>query len=132
MSFSVQISQNVVSDIERIASWYSSKDSDLEERLLTEIRQKIDKIQMHPDMFQEMEKDQRRALLGSSFPYSIYYSIDHEKKRIFIQGVFHQHKKLNRIREEVQLENLRFIQRDERLKRLKKIRKRSRDLGLER
>lgn len=60
-------------------------------------------------MFQLQKKDQRRSVFGSSFPYNIYYHINYTSKTIEIAGIFDQHKQPEKIKEEIQLEQLHYI-----------------------
>ncbi len=138
MIFSINISQKVTSDIDTITEWYASKDLELKKRFRREIKTKISYIRNHPEMFRKIENNQRRTILGSSFPYTIYYSIDLKTKTIFIEGFFHQHKKLDKIQEQIRLEHLQNIRnkkQDLALQRLKQMRNRNdnpRDIDLER
>ena len=72
--------------------WYESKDIALSERFDRSFRRTINLIKSNPEMFQEIGGGQRRAVLSSPFPYSIYYSMDKERGVIKIEEVLHQSK----------------------------------------
>lgn len=103
------------------------------------MKTKLSQILAHPEMFKRIGNSERRAVLGSSFPYSIYYSVDVKNKIIEIRGVFHQHRKLEReygINEPDRLREIRFKkrrkQRLEELGALERKKNKSKDRGLER
>jgi hypothetical protein len=140
MSYTFYISEEVIATIDVAAKRYETEDIELEKKFREAIRTRFTQIQRNPEMFQEIGKNQRRAVLGSPFPYNIYYSIDEKTKTIDIGGVFHQQRKLEYVREQIRLERLqkirdKKIEKSKRMEMLERIRKRqekSRDRGRER
>lgn len=122
--------------------YYFGSNIELGNRFMDAFKIRVSQIKENPEMFQLQKKDQRRAVLGSSFPYNIYYHIDYTSKTIEIAGIFHQHKQPEKIKEEIQLEQLHYIRdkkRERYLDRLKSLEQaqesleqsKDHDLGLE-
>ena len=110
----------------------------------------FDKIRIqlkeNPEIFKEVGTNHRRAVLGSSFPYTIHYSINEKNKTVRIIGVFHQSQNLELINEQIKLRKIHDIKHEEiqrfekRKKQLQRLRQeqelkqnldRGRDRGLE-
>jgi hypothetical protein len=128
----VKISKKGLSDIDVALGWYKSRGLDLGKKFKEEFKQIYIRLKENPKIFQETGKNQRRAILDSSFPYSVYYSINSKEKTVEILGVIHQSKNLDLFEQEVRLERLHKIRREkeqrnlqERGKQLDKIHKRN-------
>ena len=140
MEYRIKISKQVLSDFDHAFKWYKAKEPELGQRFEKEFKTRIDQIKKHPEMFQEIQTNQRRAVIGASFPYSIHYLVDKMSKTIEIAGVFHHNKQPEKALEQTKLEQLQKIrdQKEQTLKRLnglERIRKskgQSKDQGLER
>jgi plasmid stabilization system protein ParE len=122
VKYRIKISQKALFDLDQAVKWYESKESDLQQRFEKEFKIRMEQIRTHPQMFQEVEPNQRRAVLGSSFPYSIQYAIDEKSKTIEIAGIFHQSKQPEFIQQEIKQEPLQKIQDKKHERILKRLR----------
>jgi len=144
VKYRVLISQKANLDYARVKHHYKSIDNDLEQRFKTEVKKILVELEDHPELFQQIEHNQRRAVIGSSFPHKLYYEVDSEAKTVRVVGIFHERQQPEKIKEELQLEQLQQIQDQkqkrylERMKGLEQIREnrlleqdRERYLGME-
>ena len=85
----VSIRPEAQADIKEAASWYESREPGLGNRFKVEARTAIKRIGNNALMFPAIDTRVRRALL-SSFPYSVYFTV--EEKDVVILAVLHQHR----------------------------------------
>ena len=109
MKYKVVISKKANLDYARVKHHYRSIDSDLEKRFKAEVKKIFIELEDNPKIFKEVEANQRRAVIGSSFPYKLYYEVDSETKTVRIAGIFHGRQQPEKIKEELQLEQLEQI-----------------------
>lgn len=139
MNYKLILSGESVVAIENIADQYDKKEAGLGKRFKASVREMLSKIKEQPEIFQQTGKNQRRAVLRSSFPYSIHYFIDRETKTIKVARVFHHHRNQEKISQLLKLDKLHSIKREkmmkERLKQLgknRKVKEKEQGLGRER
>lgn len=111
MGFGIEISENTITKTDQVAKWYDSQEGGLGQSFKAVLKEKLNQIQDNPEIFTEVKQNQRRALLGSSFPYTIHYTINKETQKVIIAGVFHQHKNPKLIQQQLRLERLQEIRR---------------------
>jgi len=142
VTYKIIISQKASLDYAKVKHHYRSIDRELEQRFKAEVKKILIELEDYPELFQQIENNQRRAIIGSSFPYKLYYEIDSKTRTVRIAGIFHGRKQPEKIKEMLELEQLKHIQDQkrylERLNDLENIQKRKtlgqdldRDLGLE-
>lgn len=139
MKFTIRISKTIITDVDHTIQWYESKEKGLGEKFENEFRTKITLIKENPKLFQEIETNHRRAIIGSSFPYTIHYSVNEKALTVTIISIFHQSKHIDFVNEQTRLELLQNIadrkelsqSRLMSLERAKNSKDRSRDKGLE-
>jgi plasmid stabilization system protein ParE len=85
----VLIRPEAQADIKEAVSWYESREPGLGIRFKLEARTAIRRIGDNALMFPAIDTRVRRALL-SSFPYSVYFTV--EDKGVVIRSVLHQHR----------------------------------------
>ena len=139
MKYKIALSEQAMISIDTIAENYNRKEAGFGKRFKVSVREMLLKIKEHPEIFQQTEKNQRRAVLRSSFPYSIHYLIDKETKTIKIARVFHHHRNQEKTSELLKLDNLHSLKREkmmkERMKQLErnqKLKEKDQDQGRER
>jgi len=64
LKFSINISDEALSDIKSVKKWYKQKDKEVERKATLEISSTIKRIQENPFLYQEQEDGYRRALTG--------------------------------------------------------------------
>ena len=87
-------------------------------------------LKENPKIFKEVETNQRRAILSSSFPYTVHYLVNTKSRTVKIIGVFHQSKNIDLVKEKVNIRKIHELRKDQnqeyikRQNRLKQIRQR--------
>ena len=109
MKFIIRISKTIIADVDHTIEWYESKEKGLGEKFENEFRAKITLIKENPKLFQEVETDYRRAVIGSSFPYMIYYLVNEKARTVTVIGVLHQSKHIDFVKEQTRLERLQNV-----------------------
>ncbi len=103
MKYKVIISQKAISDFDKARNHYKKIDIQLEQRFKAEVQKIITRIQDNPQLYKQIETNQRRAVLGSSFPYNLHYIIDSKLKTVKIIGIFHGRTHPEKVKEQIQL-----------------------------
>ncbi|MBV7270720.1 type II toxin-antitoxin system RelE/ParE family toxin [Winogradskyella luteola] len=141
MDYNIQIPKTVIAEIDRSLEWYESKEEGLADKLQNELKSKINRIKENPKLFKEVGTNHRRAVLGSSFPFTVHYLINDRTKTVKIIGVFHQSQNLELVKEKIQIRKIhelkqekdrRLIQRQNQLKQLRQKQELEKDIGQER
>ncbi|CAL2093770.1 conserved protein of unknown function [Tenacibaculum sp. 190524A02b] len=127
MGYKLILSEESVLAIEIIAKQYDKKEAGLGKHFKSSVKEMLSKIKESPEIFQQTGKNQRRAVLRSSFPYSIHYFLEKKSKTVQIARVFHQHRNQEKTLELLKLDKLHSIKREkiikQRMKQLEKNRK---------
>jgi len=87
MNYRVVLTPRADADISLAFWWYHRIDPNLAFRFVLESRATMDRIARFPYIFSVVEGSVRRAKL-KSFPYAMYYSIDHAE--VFVKAVIHE------------------------------------------
>ncbi len=147
MDYKIKYTKEAVSELNKALTWYRSKDLDLGQKFKNAFRKIRVQIKENPQIFKIVETDHRRAILGSSFPFTVHYLVDDKTQTIKIIGVFHQSKNIELVKEKIKIRKIHELKHEktqrfeERKNQLKQIRKRqeleqdierTRDKGLER
>ena len=143
MKYKLVLSEESVLAIEKIAEQYDKKEAGLGKRFKVSVKEMLSKIKGNPEIFQQTEKNQRRAVLRSSFPYSIHYFTNKKARTIKVARVFHHHRNQEKTSELLKLDKLHSLKREKIMKeRMKSLEKnhnergqnlgRDRDRGFER
>lgn len=142
MGYDIQITKSVIAEIDQSVEWYESKEERLGDKFHNEIRSKISRIKENPKLFKEVGINHRRAVLGSSFPYTVHYLINDKTKTVKIIGLFHNSRNIELENEKTKIRKIHELKKEKsktlnkRLNQLDEIRKekgidKSRDLGLD-
>ncbi len=69
-------------------TWYGENSSQAADKFIEEVTNKLQEICQRPTLYRNTKNHFREALL-KSYPYTIIYRIDEEKKLIIVISVFH-------------------------------------------
>lgn len=125
MKYKLKYSQEAIAELNKAFTWYKSKDIDLDlgQRFKNTFSKICAELKENPKLFKELGTNYRRAVLGSSFPYTVYYSINEKTKTVKIIGVFHQSRDIELVNEKIKIQKIHQLQ--ARKKQLEKIRERN-------
>jgi len=73
-------------DLAAAYGWYEEQRPGLGERFLTAVEASFETIEKFPDMFAQIHRDVRRAIV-SRFPYAVFYRV--ETSRVVVLAVQH-------------------------------------------
>lgn len=141
MDYKLTYTKESIIELKKATSWYESKDLDLGQRFKNAFDKIRTNLKENPVIFKEVENNHRRAVLGSSFPYTIHYSINEKNKTVRIIGVFHQSQNLELVNEQIKLRKIhnvkhkeikRFEKRKKQLQKLRQEQELKQNLGRER
>ena len=144
MEYRIKYSKEAIAELNEAFVWYRSKELSLGQRFSDTFNKIRIELKENPKIFREVDTNHRRAVLGSSFPYTIHYLLDEKTKTVKIIGVLHQSKNLELVEQRVKLEkvvegrqkeNLKVEQRMKALESLRQTKElekgKERDRGLE-
>lgn len=94
-SYKIYYTKEAIALIESAMSYYEKEALGLDNRFQFELNKCISQIEKHPKLFSKNKENHRRAVLGSSFPYSIYYKINETEKSVEIYAVLHQSRNID-------------------------------------
>lgn len=141
MDYKIKYTKESISELNKALSWYRSKELGLDQKFKDAFQKIKLKLKENPKLFREIESNHRRAVLSSSFPFTVHYLINEKTKTIKIIGVFHQSKNLELVNEKIKVRKIHELrqEKDQRLRQrqnqLEKLRQRQeleKDLGRER
>ena len=75
-------------DIRKAAEWYNGKQKGLGKRFTTQVREKVLFIRQFPKA-SAIRYDEVRTCVLDIFPFMIHSTLEEEKQKIIITGVFH-------------------------------------------
>ena len=87
MSFRILIGPGAVKDIQKSIDYYEERERDFGKQFEQELDEKISTLKINP--FYQVRYDDVHCLPLHKFPHMIHYTIDIEKKLVFIRAVFH-------------------------------------------
>jgi len=88
MSYDIKLLPIVHKDLRKAKKWYYDKNQELANEFKTEVDKEIEYIGKFPEHYQRKYKEFRQSLV-TRFPYTIFYLVEEEQKRIVIFGVLH-------------------------------------------
>lgn len=106
MSYKLIYSRETVSELNKAYTWYRTKELDLGERFKNTFNKICFQIKDNPKIFKEVSNNHRRAILSSSFPFTVHYLVNDKTLTVKIIGVFHQSKHLDLIKEQLKLRKI--------------------------
>lgn len=86
MTYSLEITDEALADIDEVIDWYFNQQTDLHERCYQKILDCLDKIERHPTHYGFFAEEYRQAFV-ETFPYKILFKISGSS--IGILAVFH-------------------------------------------
>ena len=89
-SYRLHIAKDAIADLNGAEDWYNNQETGLGAKFSDEVSKMLVRIADRPAIFRKLNSNQRRAILSSSFPFSIYFNVDEKRKVITIAGVLHQ------------------------------------------
>ena len=141
MDYKIKYTKEAIAELNKGFLWYRSKELELGERFKTAFNKVRTELKDNPKIFKEIGNNHRRAVLGSSFPYTVHYLIEEKTKTIKIIGVSHQSRDIELVKEKIKLRKIhelkhektqRLEQRNNQLKQIRKRQELEQDLGRER
>lgn len=121
MSFKIKYTEEAIAELNKAHLWYQSKDIELGQRFKESFNKIRTELKENPEIFKTLETNYRRAVLGSSFPYTIHYTIDKASKTIKIFGVFHQSKNIEVIEQQTRLRKVHELKREKEIELKKRL-----------
>lgn len=92
MSFTYYIHPLVKQDYVEGYIWYEDKQNGLGKRFLQAIREKVEEIILHPEVFGSHGNKLCREAKVDHFPYLIVFKLNKRKREIYIVSVHHTSK----------------------------------------
>ena len=138
MSYQLTYSKEAIAELHNAVTWYTSKELELGQKFKNAFNKIRIQLKENPEIFKQVATNHRRAVLGSSFPYTIDYLVNKKTQTVKIIGVFHQHKNIELRREHIELRKIhkikqRSVQRLNQIHRKNKLEQsKDSDLGMER
>jgi plasmid stabilization system protein ParE len=77
-------------ELDEAVDWFHQQQDGLQLRFLDEFRSTLARIQVQPEIYQELKPGIRRALMRR-FPYSVIYEISEDA--LLILAIGHQHRR---------------------------------------
>jgi len=92
MSYACRFHPLTKQDFDEAYTWYENKQNGLGERFLNAVRQEMEKMILHPEVFGSRINKKFREVQTAVFPYIIVYKINKRKKEIYISSIHHAKK----------------------------------------
>lgn len=89
MSYTYRLHPLAYLDYLEAYAWYEDKQSELGERFLKAVRNKIEKIALNPKAYGHRSNKSFREAKVEFFPYLIVYKIKKDSQEIFISAIHH-------------------------------------------
>lgn len=106
MDYKIKYTQEAISELNKAFLWYQSKDTSLGQQFKDAFRKIRLNLKENPKIFKEVDINHRRAVLSSSFPYTVHYLVDDKKRELKIIGVFHQSKNIEITNEKIKIRKI--------------------------
>ena len=87
--YAVELHPDVESDYTDAYHWYELKQTGLGERLLTNVRNKLDAISKSPETYGYKGNRGYREAKVDDFPYLVVYKVYALKRRVFVSSISH-------------------------------------------
>ena len=143
MGYKIKYTQEAIAELNKAHLWYRSEDLELGERFKNAFYKIRSELKENPEIFKKVENNHRRAVISSSFPYTVHYLVNEKEKAVKVIGVFHHSRDIELVNEKIKIRKIHQQKQEKtrtlkRLNGLEKIRKtqelkkdQERDLGLE-
>jgi plasmid stabilization system protein ParE len=92
MSYTYRLHPLTKKDYDEAYEWYEDRQKGLGEQFLKAVRQKIEDIVSHPEVYSSKSNKRFREARVDVFPYLIVYKISKRKKEIYISSIHHAKK----------------------------------------
>ena len=99
MDYKIKYTKEAIAELNNAVVWYRSKELDLGQKFKTAFHKIKLELKENPKLFKEVEQNHRRAILSSSFQFTVHYLINDKTKTVKIIGVFHQSQNLEFVKE---------------------------------
>ena len=120
MDYKIKYSKEAISELNKAYLWYRSKDIELGNRFKNAFKTIRLNIKENRKLFKAIDTNHRRAVLGSSFPYTVHYLVNDKTKTVKIIGVLHQSKNIELVQEQIKIRKI-HQQREEKTRTLKRL-----------
>jgi len=144
VEYKIKYTNEAIAELNKGFVWYRSKELELGQRFKDAFNKIRLELKDNPKIFKEVGINHRRAVLSSSFPFTVHYLINKKSKTVKIIGVFHQSRDIELLNEKIKIRRIHGLKQEKdltlqrRYEQLEQIRKRQeleqsidKDLGLE-
>lgn len=90
MRYTVRYKPAAAAEVTRAIGWYGQPEINQATAFLRELERTEAHLTNHPELYQRVEDEIRRAILRR-FPYSLFYAI--EQNQVIVLACMHQHQK---------------------------------------
>lgn len=88
-TYTILFSEEALIDTKSAYDWYEDQLEGLGERFYRKLKTTYNKLQKHPNLAQVLDRNVRYLPIAT-FPYGIFYIVEHDK--IHIIRILHQHR----------------------------------------
>ncbi len=106
MRYKIKYTKEAVSELNNAFTSYRFKELDLGQRFKSAFHKIKLELKENPKMFREVATNHRRAVLNSSFPFTVHYLVNDTTRTIKIIGVFHQSKNIELVNEKIKIRKI--------------------------
>jgi len=92
MSYTYRLHPLTQKDYDEAYAWYEEKQKGLGERFIKAVRQKIEEIALHPDLYSRKSNRTFKEAKVDFFPYTIVYKINKRGEELYISSIHHTKK----------------------------------------
>ncbi|PQJ80277.1 type II toxin-antitoxin system RelE/ParE family toxin [Polaribacter porphyrae] len=128
MDYKIKYTKESISELNKAFTFYRSKELDLGQRFKKSFQKIKLELKENPKLFKQVENNHRRAILSSSFPFTVHYLVNEKTRIVKIIGVFHQSRNLELVKEKIKIRKIHELKHEmkmkNRMKELEKTRKR--------
>ena len=87
MSYTYRLHPLAAEDLSKGYDWYEDKQVGLGERFLKAVRNKINEIAIHPEIYSSRERKEFREVKVEFFPFLIVYKVFKRKQQVYISTI---------------------------------------------
>ncbi len=92
MPYTARFHPLVEKDYAEAYEWYEDRSTGLGDRFLIAVREKIEKIAAHSEVYSSKGRNKYREAIVENFPFIIVFKIYRRKQEIFISSIHHAKK----------------------------------------
>jgi plasmid stabilization system protein ParE len=96
MSYTCRFHPLTQQDYNEAYGWYEDKQKELGERFAKAVRQKVEEIALHPEVYGSRSSKKFREAPVDFFPYLIVYKMNKRTKELYISSIHHTKKHPNK------------------------------------